>query len=58
MKVITLVFLEVRIASVQYAVSLISYMRRELVSTIMNLNEDTIFRHKRKIDLCFMLPTY
>lgn len=58
MKVMTLVFLEVRIASVQYAVSLISYMRRELVATIMNLNQDTIFRHKRKIDLCFMLPTY
>lgn len=42
MKVMTLVFLEVRIASIQYAVSLISYMRRELVATIMNLNQDAI----------------
>ena len=53
-----MVFLEVRIESVQYAVSLILYMKRELVSIIMNLNQDIIFRHKRKIDLCFMLPTY
>ena len=58
MKVITMVFLEVRIESVQYAVSLILYMKRELVSIIMNLNQDIILRHKRKIDLCFMLPTY